>query len=181
MSDIVKIGRFLSYVLRHSPESIGLTLDSGGWATISDLIKCSGENGNKLTEDMIFTVVNTNDKKRFIVNKDGLKIKAVQGHSIKVNLHLKPIAPPQILYHGTAVRFLDSIMCEGLTRQNRQYVHLSKDELTASKVGSRHGKSVVLKIEAKKMYDNGIEFFLAENGVWLTDYVASEYFHIISE
>jgi putative RNA 2'-phosphotransferase len=168
-----KISKFLSFVLRHKPEAIGLTLDDQGWAYIDELINKAKQSGEVTTLDraLIQEVVDTNNKKRFVISEDGQRIRAAQGHSIDVDLQLKPVKPPEFLYHGTATRFLDSILKEGLKPQQRQYVHLSKDIETATAVGQRYGKPVILKIKAQLMYEQGFTFYLAENGVWLTDSV----------
>lgn len=163
--------KFLSFILRHQPEKIGLELDGNGWADINELIKKSQK--VKLTKELIEEVVTKNNKQRFII-KDG-KIRANQGHSINIDLELKSILPPNVLYHGTATRFLDSIFKEGLTKQSRQYVHLSKDIETSTMVGKRHGKVVILEVDAKRMFEEGYVFYLSENGVWLTDSVAVEF------
>ncbi len=163
--------KFLSLILRHQPEKIGLELDTNGWADINELIEKSKK--VKLTKELIVEVVAKDNKQRFIINDD--KIRANQGHSINIDLALEAVEPPDILYHGTATRFLESIMKEGLTKQSRQHVHLSKDIETATMVGKRHGKVVILKVDAKKMFEEGHEFYLSENGVWLTDSVGVEF------
>jgi putative RNA 2'-phosphotransferase len=172
----VAISKFLSLVLRHSPQTINLNIDKNGWVNIDDLI----QNANKyrkihLTVDLINTIVETNDKQRFIISDDGKKIRANQGHSIKVDLELETKTPPDILYHGTASRFLDSIMKEGLKPMTRQYVHLSQTEETALTVGQRHGKPIVLCINAKNMFEDGYKFYLSENNVWLVNDVPVKY------
>jgi len=172
---LVSISKYLSYVLRHKPESIGLTLDANGWADINELIHCAGQSRHRLTRDLLQYVVENNDKKRFAVSEDGLRIRAVQGHSKNVNLGLTPIKPPDLLYHGTTQKHLKSIKQHGLLKGNRQYVHLSPDVKTATNVGRRHGKPVVLVINGKKMLEQNIPFILSENGIWLTDYVSPEY------
>ncbi len=163
---LVKTSKFLSFVLRHNPGEIGLQLDPEGWAQIEELIEKAPR---PLSHELIKEVVATNDKKRFALSKDGLYIRAVQGHSLIVDLGLEAVEPPEFLYHGTAKRFLSPIMQEGLRPQNRQFVHLSLDTETAIKVGQRHGKPVVLKTPALKLHQEGRKFFCAENGVWLTD------------
>ncbi|QBH95506.1 RNA 2'-phosphotransferase [Limnobaculum zhutongyuii] len=163
------ISKFLSYVLRHQPEAIGLTLDSEGWADIKTLIACAAKDGKHLEPALIQSVVETSDKKRFAISQDGLRIRAVQGHSsAQVDIRYEEQVPPEFLYHGTATRFLDSIREQGLIAGSRQYVHLSADEATAVAVGQRHGKPVVLKIKALEMYRQGLVFYRAENGVWLS-------------
>ncbi|NVJ92622.1 MAG: RNA 2'-phosphotransferase [Methylocystaceae bacterium] len=168
-----QISKFLSFVLRHKPDAIGLKLDENGWANIDELIEKSSneETGPELTKGLICRVVENNKKKRFAISEDGRCIRANQGHSIRVNLELQPQLPPEILYHGTASRFLKSILAEGLKAGKRQHVHLSADMETAEEVGKRYGKPVILKINAQVMNEKGYQFFLSENGVWLTDFV----------
>lgn len=170
-TDHDKISKFLSYVLRHKPGAIGLTLDDLGWADINELINKANQTGEVTTldRDLIQKVVDNNDKKRFVISDDRQRIRASQGHSVNVDLQLKPVEPPEFLYHGTATRFLDSILKEGLKSQQRQYVHLSKDVETATVVGQRYGKPVILTIKARLMYEQGFKFYLSENGVWLTE------------
>jgi len=168
--------KFLSYVLRHEPEAIGLQLDNNGWANIDTLIEGSKTLGYYLNVDMIREVVETNEKKRFSISNNGKYIRAVQGHSTaSVNLQHIEKEPPVFLYHGTATRFIESIMNQGLLSKSRHHVHLSQDEQTAVAVGKRYGKPVILKIEALKMYQQGFKFFQAENGVWLTNHVPTEF------
>jgi putative RNA 2'-phosphotransferase len=165
-----KTSKFLSLVLRHEPETIGLTLDDNGWADIETLIDLANANGKPVTRALI-----DNDKQRFAISEDGLRIRANQGHSIDVDLALTALEPPATLYHGTATRFAKSIRNLGLVKQSRQHVHLSSDQATAIKVGTRHGKPLVLKIRAGEMHARGLAFFRSENGVWLTDAVAAEF------
>jgi len=173
MTDYVKVGKFLSCVLRHKPDMIGLELDLGGWANIEELISKSKK--IKLTREIIDKVVETNNKKRYKISDDGQRIRASQGHSIPVDLGLEPKEPPELLYHGTADRNLDMVKKEGLKRMNRQYLHLSIDEETAIQVGQRHGKPVVIPIKARDMYLEGFLFYLSDNNVWLTNYVPPEF------
>lgn len=168
-----KTSKFLSLVLRHKPDAIGLELDEHGWADIDDLVtkgNASGETSS-LDRALIQKVVASSDKKRFLISDDGLRIRANQGHSIQVDLQLKPATPPEFLYHGTATRFLDSIRKEGLKPQQRQHVHLSMDIETATAVGQRYGTPAILKIKALLMHQQGFVFYLSENGVWLTEQV----------
>lgn len=166
--------KFLSFVLRHEPQAIGLTLDTEGWADISALIDGANKSGKSIDRDLIQQVVDTSDKKRFSISEDGLLIRAAQGHSASsVAITYPEKVPPEFLYHGTATRFLESIQKDGLKPQERQYVHLSEDEQTAIAVGQRYGKPVVLKIEALQMHQQGFKFFQAENGVWLIENVPS--------
>ncbi|WP_133510440.1 RNA 2'-phosphotransferase [Candidatus Thiosymbion oneisti] len=167
---LVKVSKFLSFVLRHKPDAIGLTLDAQGWASVSELIK-KAPSEMSLTADLIRQVVITNDKQRFSLSEDEQRIRANQGHSIKIDLGLTPKEPPPVLYHGTATRFLASILREGLHPGQRHHVHLSLDMKTATSVGQRYGKPVVLQVASGEMYRQGYEFFLSENGVWLTEIV----------
>lgn len=171
--DLPRISKFLSFVLRHRPEAIGLTLDQGGWVPIDELLRACADSGRKLTLATLIRIVDENDKNRFVI-RDGL-IRANQGHSLQVDLGLEPGEPPAMLFHGTATRFLDAILREGLKSGGRQFVHLSVDRATATTVGSRHGKPVVLTIAASTMQTAGHSFYLAENGVWLTVEVPPEY------
>ncbi|MDC9606318.1 RNA 2'-phosphotransferase [Xenorhabdus griffiniae] len=175
-----KISKFLSYVLRHQPESIGLVLDSEGWADIGTLIKCAANHGKRLNYAIIEKIVDTNDKKRFAISVDQKRIRAVQGHSTqKVDIRYQEKTPPEILYHGTATRFLDSIFKQGLVAGTRHYVHLSAEKSTAIKVGQRHGKVIILKIDTQLMYEQGFKFYQADNGVWLTKTVPVKYISVI--
>jgi putative RNA 2'-phosphotransferase len=173
--NIVKLSKFLSLILRHQPEVIGLSLDENGWADVAQLIELANQKGTALTLPLLEEIVATNDKKRFAFNADKSKIRASQGHSITVDLALTPQQPPAYLFHGTATRFLESIRAQGLLPGSRQHVHLSADESVAMNVGQRHGKPAVLKVYSNKMAQAGYEFFLSENQVWLTATVPPEY------
>jgi putative RNA 2'-phosphotransferase len=173
-----KVSKFLSYVLRHRPDEIGLVLDANGWASVSELIERAKSASVHLTEQRIREIVQTNDKKRFALSEDGTRIRASQGHSIEVDLALNPVQPPEVLYHGTATRFLEAIRKDGLKAMSRQHVHLSPDEPTAVKVGQRHGKAVVLRVKAGEMSRAGRKFFRSENGVWLIDAVEPAFLEI---
>jgi len=173
-----KISKFLSLVLRHQPEVINLNLDEKGWAGVEELKEKSAENNIYFTLDELDEIVETNDKKRFIFNEDKSKIRANQGHSIAVDLALKPQQPPEFLYHGTAENNINSILEKGIEKRNRQHVHLSSNKDTAEKVGMRHGKPVILTIMTGNMHKDGIVFYLSENNVWLTDFVDPEYIMI---
>jgi putative RNA 2'-phosphotransferase len=157
---------------------IGLTLDPNGWASVAELIDKAKTAKVSLSEELIREVVRSNDKQRFALSDDGTKIRPNQGHSVQVELALTPQQPPEFLFHGTATRFLDSIRRDGLKPMSRQHVHLSPDEVTATKVGQRHGKPVILKIKAGEMWRAGREFLLSENGVWLTEKVDVMYLDI---
>ena len=173
-----EISKFLSYVLRHAPGSIGIELDSQGWVGVDDLLRQAAKSGKQLTREQLREIVDTNEKKRFTLSEDGVRIRAAQGHSVAVDLGLERRQPPAMLYHGTATRFLDSILGEGLKPGSRQKVHLSRDEATAVAVGQRHGKPVVLHVDAGRMHSDGFEFWQAENGVWLTDAVPPQYISV---
>jgi len=169
------ISKFLSLVLRHKPDTISLNLDENGWADISELIEKCNQHNIHLSKILLDEIVATNEKLRFAFNDDKSKIRANQGHSITVELDLEEKMPPEILYHGTAERFLDSILKNGILKQSRQQVHLSANIDTAQKVGTRHGKPVVLTVKAAAMYNAGHKFYLSQNGVWLTDFVHPEF------
>jgi putative RNA 2'-phosphotransferase len=170
-----EISKFLSLILRHSPETIGLQLDDNGWADVQELLSKSAQHKHPFTKEELELVVADNDKQRFAFNGDHSKIRASQGHSVNIQLALAPQEPPEILYHGTVQKFLESIQREGLQKMSRQHVHLSKDRETAEKVGSRRGVPVILSIRSGQMQRDGILFYLSENGVWLTDNVPVKY------
>ncbi|HET8729920.1 MAG TPA: RNA 2'-phosphotransferase [Moraxellaceae bacterium] len=175
-STLVETSKFLSFILRHQPEAMGLTLDSEGWVDVDTLLVAANRAGNALTCDLLVEVVATSDKKRFTLSADGRAIRAAQGHSTtSVTMKHVEKVPPATLYHGTATRFLDSILENGLLPQARHHVHLSQDSETAAKVGARHGKLVILEVAAGTMQAQGHRFFQADNGVWLAAAVPPEF------
>lgn len=176
MDELVSKGKYLSYILRHGKEEFesGL-IDGNGWMSIDDLVSKKG-----FTKELIDEIVKTNSKSRYEYNEDGTKIRARQGHSIPVDVELREVRPPDRLFHGTADRFIDSILKEGLKPQSRLYVHLSYDKETALNVGKRHGNPVMLAVDAKRMYDDGIKFYVSNNGVWLTKFVDKKYIGIVN-
>ena len=175
MSADTKTSKFLSLILRHKPESIGLQLDAAGWADVAMLIENARKAGVHLTSGKIAAIVATSNKQRFALSDDGSRIRANQGHSVTVDLGLPQKEPPELLYHGTAHRNLSSIRGKGIVSMNRTLVHLSNNLDTAIAVGKRHGQPVVLTIQAGKMHRDGFLFYLSENGVWLTISVPMEY------
>ncbi|MBF0227181.1 MAG: RNA 2'-phosphotransferase [Desulfobacterales bacterium] len=181
MQNNVSISKFLSLVLRHNPKLIQLDMNENGWVSIEQLIENAKKLKNiELSIEKIRDVVETNDKKRFSIDSEGKKIRANQGHSIKVDLELKSQTPPDILYHGTATRFIDSIKIDGLKPMLRQHIHLSTTFETALNVGKRHGKPIILEIKSKEMHEKGYKFYLSENKVWLVDRVPKEFINIKS-
>ena len=173
--DLVHLSKFLSLVLRHEPERIGIALDANGWVAVDDLLAAAARTGKPISREQLDLVVATNDKKRFAFSPDGARIRASQGHSVEVDLGLPPVVPPERLFHGTATRFLETIRAEGLRPQSRQHVHLSPDKETAVKVGQRHGKPVVLVVLAGAMHRDGNVFYRSDNRVWLTEAVPARY------
>lgn len=171
----VELSKLLSYVLRHRPDTIGLTLEDGGWVTVEKLLECLASSGKTVTRVDLERTVETSDKQRFALSPDRLRIRANQGHSVAVDLNLPVVEPPPRLFHGTATRFTASILREGLKPAQRHHVHMSSSEELARVVGARHGKPVVIGIDSKAMHDAGMKFFLSANGVWLTDYVPPQY------
>lgn len=166
------ISKFLSLILRHAPDTIGLTLDKNGWADVATLLERAAAHGKRITPAQLQEVVASNDKQRFAFSADGRAIRASQGHSLKsVDLELAPAVPPAILYHGTASRFITSIRQSGLKAQARRHVHLSAERATAVSVGARYGVPVVLSVRAGDMHAQGQLFYQSDNGVWLTDAV----------
>lgn len=175
MKTLKEISKFLSLVLRHKPELIGLTMDSNGWVDVDELMEKSRLKGRGFDFETLEEVVFTNDKQRFTFNEDYTKIRANQGHSVPVDLQFEPTEPTGYLFHGTVEKFLEGIREEGLQKRSRLHVHLSKDLETAVKVGSRRGKPVILKIDAVSMFRDGYPFYLSKNGVWLCDEVPARY------
>lgn len=173
---LTEISKFLSFVLRHKPEAIGIKLDKEGWANMQELIEKANAKGHAVTTEDIHTIVDQNDKKRFEIGELGTLIRAVQGHSTdSVDRTMEAKVPPVKLYHGTADRFVESIHKKGLIPGTRHHVHLSADLETANAVGKRHGKVVIFEVDCKKMLADGFKFYQAENGVWLTDVVPAKY------
>ncbi|MGI5322157.1 RNA 2'-phosphotransferase [Actinomadura nitritigenes] len=169
----VKISKYLAKHLRHRPERIGLTLDAGGWARVPDLLDAAARHGFPITRAELEHVVAVNDKRRYAL--DGDRIRAVQGHSVDIDLGLPAVPPPELLYHGTTDAAAPAIRREGLLRMDRHAVHLSPDPETARGVGARRGRPVVLVVEAGRMAADGHEFRVSANGVWLADAVPPEY------
>ncbi len=174
-NQVVRISKFLSMVLRHRPERIGIELDAQGWTDVDTLIECCNRHGMPLDRDMLAEVVANNDKKRYAFDETQQRIRANQGHSIHVDLGYSPQQPPAILYHGTAEKHVDSIKTSGLQKRKRHHVHLSLDVPTAIQVGQRHGRPFVFRVLAGQMHEAGYAFYLSENGVWLTDHVPAKY------
>jgi putative RNA 2'-phosphotransferase len=171
----LEISRHLSYVLRHRPDSIGIVLDAGGWVLVDDLLSALVRTGVSISRAQLERVVAENEKQRFALSGDGMRIRASQGHSVPVQLGYQTAEPPEILYHGTVARFLEAIRRDGLHRGRRHHVHLSADRSTATVVGARRGEAVVLNVRASEMHRSGHRFFRSANGVWLTDAVPAEY------
>ena len=167
--------KFLSLVLRHHPEAIGLKLDAEGWANIEDLVRLAAAHGRSVARGIIAEVVRTSEKQRFAMKDDGNYIRANQGHSVEVNLNIPASEPPDVLFHGTASHYFLSIRSQGLRPGTRQHVHLSEARSTAVEVGKRHGKPIVLGVDAFAMKKACYLFFRAENGVWLTRMVPPRY------
>ncbi len=167
--------KLLSYVLRHAPESIGIVLGEGGWTSVDELVAKAQRAGHLIDRETLEAIVAESDKKRFTLSTDGQFIRAAQGHSVAVELGLAPATPPEFLFHGTGSGAVDEILTEGLKPRSRQHVHLSGDEDTAKAVGGRHGKPVVLRVAAGRMRADGVLFWQADNGVWLTDHVPPTY------
>lgn len=174
--DLTGLSKFIALILRHKPEAVGITLDEHGWADVQELIDgINKADGYSIDKQTLEEIVRTDGKQRYSFNEDKTKIRANQGHSVNVDVELKKTEPPVILYHGTGEKFVEAIRKEGLIPKSRLYVHLSKDKETAVKVGSRHGKPFVFEVNSGEMAGRGFEFFLSENGVWLTKNVPVEF------
>ncbi len=168
--------KFIAYVLRHAPESVGLRLDTQGWASIDALVAGAAAAGRDLARADVLLAIDSGGKKRYELSADGQRIRAMQGHSTpQVSRSFEAVVPPAVLFHGTATRFLEAIRAQGLKPGSRQHVHLSADQATAVQVGQRHGKAHVLQVDAGRMHALGHAFHRAENGVWLTDAVPPEF------
>jgi putative RNA 2'-phosphotransferase len=178
---IIEISKFLSLVLRHKPETIGIQLDENGWTDVDKLIEKSNSYGIRFDKEILKHVVDTNSKKRFAYNETLDRIRASQGHSVDIELGYVNQKPPEILFHGTGEKSVQSILDTGLEKRARQHVHLSSDIEIAFKVGQRHGKPVVFKVLAEQMYIDKFEFLFSDNGVWLTDNVPTKYLKIIDD
>ena len=166
--------KYISLILRHKPETIGITLDEHGWANVDELISGIAKT-HEMNMNILEKIVSTDEKRRYSFNDDKTKIRANQGHSIQVDVELEEMRPPEILWHGTGEKFTGSIDEQGLIPKSRLYVHLSKDEETAFKVGTRHGKPVLYIVKAEEMFKDGYKFYLSKNGVWLTKEVPVKY------
>ena len=173
--DVTQSSKFLSLILRHEPAKFGVVLDEAGWTDVTALLEVCRRHGRAIDRALLEQIVATNDKKRFSFDETGARIRANQGHSVEVELGYEPAAPPALLYHGTATRFVDAIRAEGLKKMARHHMHLSADEATARSVGQRHGKPAVLTIDASAMTAAEFSFFLLTNGVWLVDHVPAEF------
>ena len=177
MSDkeTIRASKFLSLILRHEPERVGLQLGDAGWADVDELLRAVNRHGLSLTLDELKHIVATSDKKRFALSEDARRIRASQGHSVEVDLQYPAQIPPEILYHRTATRFLDSIRKVGLQKMERHEVHLSAETRVTLQVGSRHGKPALLTIRAGDMHRAGFVFRCSANGVWLVDHVPPQF------
>ncbi|MDO5154745.1 MAG: RNA 2'-phosphotransferase [Eubacteriales bacterium] len=168
------VSKYMSLILRHKPDAIGITLDEHGWANVDELIAGIAKD-NEFNMAILEEIVKTDEKQRYSFNEDRTLIRANQGHSILVDVELEEKEPPEFLWHGTGEKYVAAIDQQGLIPKSRLYVHLSKDEETAVKVGTRHGKPVLYRVEAKQMYEDGYQFYLSANGVWLTKEVPVKY------
>lgn len=175
--DYTHVSRFLCLILRHKPEEIGITLDEYGWANVEELIKGVSKK-YKFDIDILEEIVQTDEKQRYSFNDDHTLIRANQGHSIPVDVELEAVEPPEYLYHGTAIKYVNSIRETGLIPKSRLYVHLSGDVETANNVGNRHGMPFIYRVCSGKMYRDGFIFYKSKNGVWLTKHVPVEYLEV---
>ena len=169
------LSRRLSYVLRHGPHSVGLTLGPGGWVDVDELLAALARGGHRVTRSELEATVRTSDKQRFAFDATGTRIRANQGHSVPVDLGLQPVEPPAVLYHGTVAKALDQIYADGLMPRSRHHVHLSADVETAAAVGGRRGEPIVLVVDAAGLAATGMPFYRSANGVWLVDAVPARF------
>ena len=175
---IVKTSKFLSLILRHQPQTVGISLDEAGWVDVDVLLAAIAKHGRELSRDQLERVVRDNDKQRFAFSDDGLRIRANQGHSVKVELDHAAAQPPDLLFHGTPEHFVEAIRSGGLKKMKRHHVHLHESREVATTVGKRRGRPVILTIRAGEMHDSGFEFFVTPNRVWLVDAVPAEWIDI---
>ena len=169
-NDLTKTSKFISLILRHKPETIGIELDEHGWANVDELLK-----GVNIDFETLEKIVREDEKGRYSFNEDKTKIRANQGHSINVDVELEEKIPPDVLYHGTGQKYVDSINKIGLIPKTRLYVHMTEDLEVAKITGERHGKLAIYEIDAKQMAKNGIKFYKSVNNVWLTKNVDAKY------
>jgi len=180
MSD-VRTSKYLSLVLRHAPERAGVQLDEAGWVGIDELLAGAAANGRAISRAELDRIVATNPKRRFAFDETGTRIRAVQGHSVEIDLGYEPREPPPVLFHGTHPKVVDAIRTEGLRPMSRRHVHLSADVETAKVVGARRGRPVIVEVDAAAMAADGVTFFRAANGVWLCDRVAPRWLSFPSD
>lgn len=173
------LSKFLSLILRHKPEVIGIKLDGNGWADVDELIQGALDKGKELDLPILEAIVASDEKQRYTFNEDKTKVRANQGHSVKVDLGLEPVKPPKILYHGTVERYVQSIMLKGIEPRSRNHVHLSEDIDTATDVGERRGDAMIFKVFSGAMFRDGFHFYQSANGVWLTDHVPNKYLDML--
>ncbi|MBD2313339.1 RNA 2'-phosphotransferase [Desertifilum sp. FACHB-1129] len=176
----VKISKYLSKHLRHTPERLGLTLAPGGWVEVETLLSACASHQFPISRAELETVVATSDKQRFAFDETKTRIRANQGHSVAVDLQLEPRTPPEGLYHGTGAKSVPAILQSGLLKMSRHHVHLSENVETAQKVGMRHGKPVILAVHTVAMQEAGFSFYRSDNGVWLVDEVPPQYLRVLS-
>ncbi len=176
-----KISKFLSLILRHQPEVVGLSLEENGWVSVEKLIKACADDGKSFSLVELQEVVETNDKKRFAFDETGKKIRASQGHSVEVEIEFEKKLPPEILYHGTAEKNVGVILAEGLKKMSRHHVHLSAETETAEKVGRRYGKPVIFQVETTAMLAEDFEFYVSANGVWLVESIPPKFLSLKEE
>ena len=172
---LVELSKYLSWVLRHRPDAVDVELDDGGWTDVEALIAACATDGRAVSRDDLDALIHHGEKRRFELSSDGARIRAIQGHSVDIDLGHEPASPPAVLFHGTVERFLDGIRREGLVRGRRHHVHLSETRAAAEAVGARRGCAVVIEIDASRMAGDGHSFYRAPNGVWLTDHVPPGY------
>lgn len=173
--NLTKVSKYISLILRHKPDAADISLDEHGWANVKELIDGVNKT-HKIDMKMLEEIVETDEKQRYSFNEDKTMIRANQGHSIDVDVELEEAVPPEMLWHGTGIKYVKSIDVEGLISKSRLYVHLSSDPNTAIEVGKRHGTPAIYCIDALRMHNDGYKFYKSKNGVWLTKHVPAEYF-----
>lgn len=176
-----KISKYISLILRHKPEVIGIELDRNGWCDIDALIEGINKSGELITRDILESIVINDDKQRYSIDNEKNRIRANQGYSISVDIELELRVPPTVLYHGTVGKFISSIKEQGLVKGQRQYVHLSQYSKTAVTVGKRRGIPIILEIDSKRIHEDDYKFYISSNNVWLCDHIPRAYIQFENE
>ena len=177
---LTTISKHISLLLRHKPEIGNLILDEHGWVETEKLIEAVSQQ-RLLDKETLEEIVSSDSKSRYEFSDDHRMIRARHGHSVPVVLDIEPTIPPDVLYHGTSENVKDVILSEGLKPMVRRYVHLSSDPNTARNVGKRHGRAVVLKVDAGGLSAKEEKFYQTAGGIWLVASVPPEFISVFEQ